>query len=209
MSATTPERLHDTRAPLLRGAGPLPELVLLPVPTSEPPYDDELADRTGPRLSLVTSLPTPVGPLASLPALRLLAPPAALVAPPVAVAPAVRPVARALVQGLLEVLGGVRAVTQLRRSTSHDLYTDLEALVHAQPRPVGPRPPTGAVLSLHVQQPAATVAEVCATVRRGPRAAALALRLELDAGAWRCTALAGLGPDLPAERPEAEDEQER
>lgn len=208
MSATTPELLPDARSALLRAADDLPELVLLPVPVSEPPYDDELPDRIAPRLSLVTTPPAPVGPLASLPALHLVAPPVALVPPSVPTAPAVRPVARALVQALLEVLGGVRPVTQLRRRTSLDLYADLEDLVHAQPRPVGARPSTGAVLSLHVQQPTATVAEVCATVRRGPRAGALALRLELDAGAWCCTAVAGLGPDLPRERLETVDEDD-
>jgi hypothetical protein len=53
-----------------------------------------------------------------------------------------------------------------------------------------------------VQQPADGVAEVCATVRRGARAGALALRLELDGGAWCCTAVAGLGRDLPQPRPD-------
>ena len=206
MSATTPELLPPTRHPHLRGADELPELVLLPVPVSQPPYDDELPDRTGPRLTLVTALPTPVGPLAALPALAPVAPPATVVPPVDPTVPAVRPAARALVQGLLEVLGGVRPVTQLRRRTSVELYADLEALVHAQPRPAGLRPSTGAVLSLHVQQSAPTVAEVSATVRRGPRAGALALRLELFDGEWRCTALAGLGPDLPRERSEPDDE---
>ena len=206
MSVTTPELLPDTRRPHLRDADELPELVLLPVPVSEPPYDDELPERTGPRLVLVTALPTPVGPLAALPPLRLAAPSVALAPPVDPTVPAVRPGARALVQGLLEVLGGVRPVTQLRRRTSPDLYADLEELVQAQPRPGGPRPSTGAVLSLHVQHSGPTVAEVCTTVRRGPRAGALALRLELLDGAWRCTALAGLGPDLPKERCEPDED---
>jgi hypothetical protein len=205
MTATTPELLPDTRHPHLRDVDVLPELVLLPVPVSEPPYDDELVDRAAPRLSLVTTAPAAVGPLAALPALRLVAPPVARVPP---VDPAARPVARALVQGLLEVMGGVRPVTQLRRRTSLDLYADLEELVHAQPRPVGTRPSTGAVLSLHVQQAAPGVAEVCATVRRGRRAGAVALRLELVAGAWCCTAVAGLGPDLPRPRLEPTDEDD-
>jgi hypothetical protein len=209
VSATPSELLLHADVPQLRAADALPELVLRPVPVSEPPYDDELPDRTRPHLSLVPTLPAPVGPLAHLPALRLVAPPAPPVLPAAPSAPAVRPVARALVQGLLEVLGGVRPVSQLRRRTSPALCTDLEALVHASPRPVGTRPSTGAVLSLHVQQPSATVAEVCATVRRGGRAGALALRLELEAGAWVCTALAGLGPqDLPTQRPEPGDEDE-
>ena len=207
MSATTPELLPDPRSlPLLRAASDLPELVLLPVPVSEPPYDDELPGPAGARLSLVTTLPVSVGPLAHLPALRLVAPPVALVPPPLAPVPAVRPIAHALVQGLLEVLGGVRPVTQLRRRTSPELYDDLEQVVREQPRPVGLRPATGAVLSVHVQQPSATVAEVSATVRRGRRAGALALRLELERGAWCCTAVAGLGPDLPRERAEPDDD---
>ena len=206
MSAPTPELLPHAVAPRLRAADDLPELVLRPVPVSEPPYDDELPDRTGARLALVTALPAPVGPLAHLPALRLVAPPVPSVPPAAPPTPEVRPVARALVQGLLEVLAGVRPVTQLRRRTSLHLYADLEELVRAQARPAGARPSTGSVLSLHVQQPSAAVAEVCATVRRGPRAGALALRLELDAGTWCCTAVAGLGPDLPTERLEPVDD---
>jgi hypothetical protein len=206
MSAPTPELLLDPLAPLLRAAPDLPDLVLLPVPVSEPPYDDELPPAPGARLSLVTTAPVPIGPLTALPPLRLVAPPVALVPSLTPAAPAVRPVARALVQGLLEVLAGVRPVAQLRRRTSVDLYADLEHLVHAQPRPVGVRPATGAVLSLHVQQPSTGVAEVCATVRHGGRAGALALRLELVAGTWCCTAVAGLGPDLPKERAEPDDD---
>ena len=206
MSAPTPELLLDPRTPLLRAAPGLPDLVLLPVPVSEPPYDDELPPPSGARLSLVTTAPRPVGPLASLPALRLVAPPVELVPASAPAVQAVRPVARALVQGLLEVLAGVRPVTQLRRRASPELYADLEELVHAQPRPVGRRPSTGAVLSLHVQQASSGVAEVCATVRQGTRAGALALRLELVAGAWCCTAVAGLGPDLPKERVEPDDD---
>ena len=207
MSATTPELLPTARLHhRLRDTDVLPELVLLPVPVSEPPYDDELSSGAVPHLSLVTAPPSPVGPLAHLPALRLVEPPQAPVPAVDPSGPAVRPLARALVQGLLEVLGGVRPVAQLRRRATPDLYADLEDLVHAQPRPAGTRPSTGAVLSLHVQQPSATVAEVCATVRRGPRAGAVALRLELLDGAWCCTALCGLGPDLPTARAEAADE---
>ncbi len=203
MSAPTPALLPDVSLPAPSSADGLPRLVLLPVPVSEPPYDDELP--SGPRLTLVTAPSRPVGPLAHLAPLRP-APPVALVAPAPSTAPAVRPAARALVQGLLEVLGGVRPLTQLRRRTSLELYADLEELVRAQPRPVGARPSSGAVLSLHVQQSAAAVAEVCATVRRGRRAAALALRLELDGGAWCCTAVAGLGHDLPTLRPDGVDD---
>ena len=106
--------------------------------------------------------------------------------------PPARPVAHALVQGLLEVLAGVRPVTQLQRGTTPELFAQLERVVHGRPRAVGARPVTGAVRSLHVQERPDGVAEVCATVRRGPRMAAVALRLEGIRGRWTCTELAGL-----------------
>ena len=48
------------------------------------------------------------------------------------------------------------------------------------------------VLSVHVQDRPDGVAEVCATVRDGERARALALRLEALHGRWTCTLLLGL-----------------
>jgi hypothetical protein len=172
----------------------LPALRLLPVPVSEPPYDDEL-----PPQPVVAR--APLGPLRSLaPAPLRLVP--ALPVPgaeedgpsrtPVSDLPPARPVAHALVQGLLEVLAGVRPVSQLQRGTTPELFAQLEQLVHGRPRRAGARPVTGAVRSLHVQQRPEGVAEVCATVRRGPRMAAIALRLEGLGGRWCCTELAGL-----------------
>ena len=180
--------------PALRSVDDLPCLTLLPVPVSSPPYDDEPPETGRPRPVLVSAPAAPVGPLRDLVPLRLVPPPVEPrpVEPPAPQLPPVRPVAHALVQGLLEVLAGVRPVTQLKRRTTTELYDELEARVHATPRTAGARPGIGAVRSLHVQQPAPGVAEVCATVRRGPRAAALALRLEVLDGLWCCTALLGL-----------------
>jgi hypothetical protein len=48
----------------------------------------------------------------------------------------------------------------------------------------------GLVRSIHVGEPADGVAEICALVQRGPRASAVALRLEGLDGRWKCTALA-------------------
>lgn len=173
----------------------LPVLRLLPVPVSEPPYDDELPVR------LVSPAAPPLGPLRGLapPPLRLV-PSLPLpsededgpVRTPASDLPPARPVAHALVQGLLEVLAGVRPVSQLQRGTTPELFLQLEQVVHSRPRPGGTRPVTGAVRSLHVQERPDGVAEVCATVRRGPRLAALALRLEGIGGRWCCTELAGL-----------------
>lgn len=185
MSVLTSEQPH-----LLSGSASLPALRLLPVPVSEPPYDDELH-----LLSAAQS--PPIGPLRSLSRLRLVPdPPADDAEPsrartPTEALPAARPVAHALVQALLEVLAGVRPITQLRRDTSTELYERLEQILRYRPRPTGVRPHGGAVRSLHIQQRPEGVAEICATVQRGGRAGALALRLEGVDGRWSCTALAG------------------
>ena len=193
------------REPVATSPAGGPSLRLLPVPPCEPPYDDELA-REVPAVVVVRPAGAPVGPLQRLPPLRLV--PAAEEGPrdgdqdedlepgtvrtPLGALPPVRPSAQALVQGLLEVVAGVRPVSQLRRATSPQLFDALETQLHARPRPTGSRPPTGAVRSLHVQARPEGVAEVCATVARGGRAAALALRLEGVDGRWCCTELTGL-----------------
>lgn len=201
MSALTPELTSATARPVLRSVESSPGLALLPVPVSEPPYDDEPHEGRHLRAVGLPDARLPVGPLRSLPPLRLVPPVAEplLAAFPSATLPPVRPVAHALVQGLLEVLAGVRPVTQLRTRTTVELYDDLEVCVQAQPRPTGCRPLPGAVRSVHVQQLTPGVAEVCATVRRGSRSSALALRLEHRAGQWCCTSIAGLpGGHQPA-----------
>lgn len=182
MSANTVEVLPLT----------FPELRLLPVPVSEPPYDDELAS------------PGEAAPRRSLGPLCLLAPPLRLV-PDLATAeeparprtpacelPPPRPMARALVQGLLEAFAGVRPLTQLQADLTVELYAQLEQQIRYRPRTAGCRPGTGAVRSLHIQQRPEGVAEICATVHRGQRTAAIALRLEGIAGRWCCTDAAGL-----------------
>lgn len=175
----------------------LPALRLLPVPASEPPYDDELR-LTG--LALVPDPAEPLGPLRALaPSPLRLVPPLAdddAEAPtprtPISDLPPARPVAHALVQGLLEVLAGVRPVTQLQKGSSPELFAELERTVHGRPRPTGTRPRTGAVRSVHVQERPEGVAEVCATVVRDGRAAAIALRLEGVRGRWCMTELSGV-----------------
>ena len=181
----------STELPLAAAA--LPALRLLPAPPCAPPYDDEL-------LASTTRPLAPVGPLRALaPAPLRLVPdlPPAVPAddederPRTAahLLPPARPVAHALVQGLLEVLAGVRPLSQLQRSTTPELFAELELAVHGRPRSTGARPGTGAVRSLHVQERPEGVAEVCATVRRGQRMAAVALRLEGLSGRWTCTEL--------------------
>ena len=103
-----------------------------------------------------------------------------------------------LVQALVEVLAGDRPAGQLVRWTSSEVYDDVTALVpvgaHRGPdrraRPPGTgRSPRAAVRSVHVTEPADGIAEVAATVSRGRRTTAVALRLEGLDGRWQCTAL--------------------
>lgn len=185
LSSASPLALvSETEAPPLR---------LLPVPVCEPPFDDEL-----PTGALRPAAGRPLGPLRSLAPLRLVPDPpsddqvAASARTALEDLPAARPVARALVQGLLEVLAGVRPVSQLRAATSLELHDRLCAHVHAAPRSTGARPAAGALRSLHVQQRPEGIAEVCATVQRDGRTVALALRLEGVRGRWSCTDIAGL-----------------
>lgn len=164
----------DTRP----AAGP-PRLRLLPVPRSDPPYDDEPG--VVPTLRLVP--PAPV---------RGRAPAPAAPAPVGRELPPARPFAVALVRRMLEVRGGVRPVLQLRRDTTPGLYADLEQALRRRPRTTSSRPTSQDVRSVHVQQRPEGVAEVCATVARGDRMGALALRLEAVGGRWLCTQVMGL-----------------
>lgn len=159
-----------------------PELRLLPAPCSDPPYDDE---RPGGR-------PLPLLPpsLRGRP-LRVVAPLAVDDEAECHDLPAARPFAHALVQRLLEVLAGVRPLKQLQRDTSLAVYDALEHALMTRPRTDGPRPDGRAVRSVHVQQRPEGIAEITATVRRGDRYGAIALRLEGRDGAWRCTELVG------------------
>ena len=108
--------------------------------------------------------------------------------------PAPTPWAGRLVQAMIEVVSGVRPVSQLVRWTTAAVYDELCARVA---RPVAA---TGAgnrattrlaevVRSIRVSEPRDGVVEVCAIVQQGPRCRAIALRLEGIDGRWQCTAL--------------------
>lgn len=186
-------------APPTTDADGRPLLRLLPAPPCEPPYDDELPAplvRTGLELACA-----PAGPGGL--ALRLVprGGPGLLLPvdddevtarTPLSQLPPPRPFARALIQRLLEVLAGLRPLSQLQRDTSFELLDELEQALAGRPRATGARPIPRDVRSVHVQAREDGVAEVCATVRRGGRACALALRLEGVDGAWQCTELVGV-----------------
>lgn len=182
MSAMSAETAPSTESPL---PFPLPALRLVPAPPSAPPYDDEITG--APVLRLVASLSPPAPPPAFNDEAWL-----AAERTPTAQLPAARTFAHTLVQGLLEVLAGVRPLSQLRRDTTPELYASLRDTVTQAPRVAGARPPGGAVRSLHVQERPEGIVEVCATVERGARLAAVALRLEGLDGRWKCTELLGV-----------------
>lgn len=184
----------------------------LPVPTWEPPYDDEVGTphpRNEARLGRECSQPMVQGTLA----LAFVLPsgvPADPVAPPdlrllVATAaaehddemdfgpqptprtnlPEPRQWAGRFVQAVVEVLAGERPTSQLVRWTTRQVYDDLSGRA---PRGAGSSA-RALVRSVHVTEPADGVAEVAALVRRGQRCSAVALRLEGLDGRWQCSAL--------------------
>jgi hypothetical protein len=177
----------------------------LPVPASEPPYDDERSSpavavpATQGTLALAFVLPT------GLPAAATAAPDLRLVPGPEAEQdadavefgpqptstsdlPPARGWAARLAQALVEVLAGDRPVAQLVRWTSTTVYDEVAGLVSGGGGS-GETAARGIVHSVHVSQPADGVAEVAALVRRGARSTALAMRLEGLDGRWQCTAL--------------------
>ena len=100
-----------------------------------------------------------------------------------------------LTQALVEVLAGVRPLTQLSPWVTEDVYADLTPRVRATSRRQGrdrgaPAAPARAHLrTIRVCEPADGVAEASAVVQYGARYRAVALRLEGLDGKWRCTEL--------------------
>jgi Family of unknown function (DUF6459) len=164
---TVPELPHPLRAE----PGRAPDLRLVPSPAEPPaeptrprrrPVRDTGDDEFGPQSTPRAQLPEPT------------------------------PWAGRLVQGLLEVLGGVRPASQLVRWTTTEVYDSVQhRITHAsiETRTGAPRRLAEVVRSVHVSEPADGVAEICAIVSQGPRCRAVALRLEGVDGRWQCTAL--------------------
>jgi uncharacterized protein DUF6459 len=184
----------------------------LPVPAAEPPYDDEVGRPPGRQIgmpppgavqgTLALSFVLPTG----LPALPVAPPGLRLVdvteaaeeldevefgpqpTPRVAL-PEPRQWAGRFVQAVVEVLAGDRPLSQLVRWTTAEVYDEVSARVVPSGPPGAPTPARALVRSVHVTEPSDGVAEVAASVRRGRRCTAVALRLEGMDGRWQCTAL--------------------
>ena len=162
-----------------------PPIRVRPAPRREPPFDDETEAR--PILRLVDSDAQPRLPFADLapaprrrPAAR---PPRQRPTPPAA-----GRFGHTLVQGIVEVLNGLRPVTQLSGHLSPAIQTALQggATELARFRGAGRAP---IVRSVHVSAPSDDVAEISAVVDVSGRCRAIAARIELAHGRWRCVAL--------------------
>jgi hypothetical protein len=162
-----------------------PPIRIRPAPRREPLFDDEI--EAGPRLRLVDSELQPRLPFADLipvPERRPAAcPPRRRPAPPAA-----GRFGHTLVQGIVEVLNGLRPATQLNGHLSPAIQAALQrgATELARFRGAG-RAPT--VRSVHVSAPAEGTAEISAVVDVSGRCRAIAARIELRHDRWRCVAL--------------------
>jgi hypothetical protein len=170
---------------------PVCRIRLLPAPSSEPPYDDEL---DGAPAGATGTLPLPFDewdlgvPLRALHAVPAAPPVWSPIDPDrsVPAEPISRERATVVVRVLAEFLAGARPRQQLAGLAMPGLVTALHRPRTWRPDDTG-RVQLPAVRSVHVTQPSATVAEVCAVIRRGPRHHALAVRLRLHRGRWVAT----------------------
>jgi len=105
---------------------------------------------------------------------------------PRAALPEPGPRAAAAVRVLLEVLVGDRPAYQVARWVSPALLCGLERRC---PTPTSRRARRPLLHSLHISEPADSVAEVAAVISTGQRYRAVALRLEGRDGRWTVTAL--------------------
>jgi hypothetical protein len=168
----------------------------LPVVPSLPDSLREKSDRSTPELRLVPTLSNAVTEPAHRRPARDRADEDDVPRPtPRTELPEPTPWAGRLVQGILEVLAGVRPLSQLVRWTTTDVYDSISIRTEhrfrrtSETREIAAHRLAEVVRSVHVSEPIDGVAEVCAIVQQGPRCRAIALRLEGIDGRWQCTAL--------------------
>lgn len=168
-------------------------ITIRPAPRREPPFDDELADPSGPALldgGLQPRLPFP-----EAPAIPLRRPPTAAadsVLDPVLGSvlgiPAAGKFGHTLVQGIVEVLNGLRPVAQLNSHLAPPIRAALQRNAEGLTRfRCSGRAPV--VRSVHVAEPGPGIAEIAAVVDIGGRVRAIAARAEVTHGRWRCVRL--------------------
>jgi len=92
-----------------------------------------------------------------------------------------------LVAGILEVLAGARSVSQLAMLLSPEVYAVINA--HAQRLATLTPRHRPLVRSVRVCMPTDEVAEAAVVIQGAKRSRAIALRLEVQHGRWRATAI--------------------
>jgi hypothetical protein len=187
MSAIT---VTQATAPAAKHVGTRPDRPRrVPAPPSLPPYDDELVgDRTPPPASNALLLPLPFAAPAAPRRLRVVpGGPVTDSARHTGLPPAAA-VAGSLVAAVLEGLAGRRPAAQLAVCATPAVCAAVARRAGAAARTRRSREPAR-LRSVHVSEPASGVAEVTAVVDLEGRVRALALRLEILAGRWRCTVL--------------------
>lgn len=169
-AATT--RPHARRGVSLRAA-----------PRREPPFDDELE---APRVPI----PGPLDQRLPFRAARAAGTSRAPAEPATVHLPEPTAWGRRLLVGIIETANGKRPLHQLSGLLSHSVAAGL-GKDFERAASNGTRHWTHAarVRSVRATEPAAGIAELCATVRAGARVRAVALRLEAHDGRWRCTRL--------------------
>ncbi|MGI8880334.1 MAG: Rv3235 family protein [Jatrophihabitans sp.] len=169
---------------------PLRPITIRPAPRREPPFDDELADNAAPspaRLVLLDGGRQPRLPFADGGTVRRNRPPIRLVPPPIVTPPAGR-FGHSLVQGIVEVLNGLRPAAQLSAHLTPAIQAGLARDSTDLGRFQTPgRPPI--VTSVHVCEPAEGIAELSAVISVDGRFRAIAARIEIAHGRWRCVRL--------------------
>lgn len=94
---------------------------------------------------------------------------------------------RAVLNALVEVYGGSRSASQVRRALHPEVYQELVA----RPRSTGRR---CTLKKAHVQQPSNGIIEACGLVNTPRRALAMCARFEEGEHGWLCTEFTVLEP---------------
>ena len=180
------------RPPSSAPASPQARLQRLPLPATEPPYDENpglrpvaLGAAVQGTLALTFTPASGVG-TDRRPTLRLVPDPPVEPPPAGAGLPAVKAWADTLAMAVAQILTGERTATQLRQWAMPEVFDVLarRAALAAQ----GPRR-RAALRAVHICCPARGVAEISTVIHGLARPKALAFRLEARRTRWVCTAL--------------------
>jgi hypothetical protein len=169
-------------AALVAAVEPARTVVIRPAPRREPPFDDELT--SAPALPGRLDRRLPFDPQPAQPAVWVPRPPRPRSTPDPG------PWARRLLIGMVETADGRRPLRQLAALLSPSVCQGLSADFDRCARTGVPHwLHRATVRSVRVTEPTPGVAEVSATVETGPRVRAIAIRLDVHRGRWRCTRL--------------------